>query len=126
MKLLKSPIDTPEKLCNARIIGVAEDSEPANVWVLSSGEEMKSVKLFPVLSTNSSQVATQWALQGLGIMLRSNWAVKNFIESGCLVRVLPEWAMHSDGYAYYAMHRLSRNARAFLTYLISEIKLKEL
>ena len=34
----------------------------------------------------------QWALEGKGIMLRSEWDVLPFLESGKLVQVLPEYA----------------------------------
>jgi DNA-binding transcriptional LysR family regulator len=38
------------------------------------------------LSSNSGEIVLQWALQGKGIMLRSEWDVQPFLASGELVR----------------------------------------
>ncbi len=45
------------------------------------------------LTTNSGELARDWCLQGHGIALRSQWDVASLLDSGALVRVLPEWAM---------------------------------
>lgn len=41
------------------------------VWELDNGQEKKSVKVAGHLSSNSGEIVLQWALQGKGIMLRS-------------------------------------------------------
>lgn len=38
------------------------------------------------LSSNSGEIVLQWALEGKGIMLRSEWDVLPFLESGKLVQ----------------------------------------
>ncbi len=48
------------------------------------------------LSSNSGEIVLQWALEGKGIMLRSEWDVLPFLESGKLVRVLPEYAQSAN------------------------------
>ena len=62
------------------------------IWELGNGQEKKSVKVSGHLSSNSGEIVLQWALEGKGIMLRSEWDVLPFLESGKLVRVLPEYA----------------------------------
>ena len=58
------------------------------IWELGNGQEKKSVKVSGHLSSNSGEIVLQWALEGKGIMLRSEWDVLPFLESGKLVRVL--------------------------------------
>lgn len=60
------------------------------IWELGNGQEKKSVKVSGHLSSNSGEIVLQWALEGKGIMLRSEWDVLPFLESGKLVQVLPE------------------------------------
>lgn len=71
------------------------------VWELDNGHEKKSVKVAGHLSSNSGEIVLQWALQGKGIMLRSEWDVQPFLLSGELVRVLPEYAQSANIWAVY-------------------------
>ncbi len=71
------------------------------IWELGNGQEKKSVKVSGHLSSNSGEIVLQWALEGKGIMLRSEWDVLPFLESGKLVRVLPEYAQSANIWAVY-------------------------
>ena len=71
------------------------------VWELDNGQEKKSVKVAGHLSSNSGEIVLQWALQGKGIMLRSEWDVQRFLASGELVRVLPDYAQSANIWAVY-------------------------
>jgi DNA-binding transcriptional LysR family regulator len=42
------------------------------------------------LSSNDGDVVTHWALEGRGVIMRSEWQVRAHIERGELVRVLPD------------------------------------
>lgn len=64
-------------------------------------QEKKSVKVSGHLSSNSGEIVLQWALEGKGIMLRSEWDVLPFLESGKLVQVLPEYAQSANIWAVY-------------------------
>lgn len=69
--------------------------------------------------TNSSEVARELVLSGVGIALRSLWDVGEHLASGALVRVLPELEGSAD-VGIYAVHprgRLSSGGRALLDYL---------
>ena len=57
------------------------------IWELGNGQEKKSVKVSGHLSSNSGEIVLQWALEGKGIMLRSEWDVLPFLESGKLVQI---------------------------------------
>lgn len=45
------------------------------------------------LASNDGTVITRWALDGLGIMVRSEWEAAPLISHGNLVRLLPEWRL---------------------------------
>lgn len=68
---------------------------------MGNGVEKKSVKVTGHLSSNSGEIVLQWALEGKGIMLRSEWDVQPFLTSGKLVRVLPEYAQSANIWAVY-------------------------
>jgi DNA-binding transcriptional LysR family regulator len=48
------------------------------------------LRIEPSLACNDGRVIKQWALDGHGIMLRSEWDVAGELRSGALCRVLPD------------------------------------
>lgn len=71
------------------------------VWELDNGQEKRSVKISGHLSSNSGEIVLRWALEGKGIMLRSQWDVQPFLERGELVPVLPEYGQSANIWAVY-------------------------
>lgn len=47
------------------------------------------VRVHGRLSSNDGDIVTDWALQGLGVIMRSEWQIQSHLQSGALVRVLP-------------------------------------
>ncbi len=99
----RSVVASPELLARAPAINQPEDLE-ALPWVAISTFYQRHIELFngesnqarrltiaPRLSTDSLYVARKTALTGLGAAVVSSWAVKEDIEAGRLVHVLPEW-----------------------------------
>ncbi len=84
------------------------------IWELGNGQEKKSVKVSGHLSSNSGEIVLQWALEGKGIMLRSEWDVLPFLESGKLVQVLPEYAQSANIWAVYRDKRILCAAPEYL------------
>lgn len=72
-------------------------------WRLVSGTRRASVERPSAVVTNSSEIVRELALTGVGIALRSLWDVGEALESGALVRVLPEWEGSAD-VGIYAVH----------------------
>ena len=68
------------------IVFVGQDT-----WRLRNEQEDKRIKVSGRLHTNSAEMATRAALDGLGIALRSLWDVTGDLEAGRLVHVLPEY-----------------------------------
>ncbi|HDS9358053.1 TPA: LysR family transcriptional regulator [Enterobacter chengduensis] len=99
----RSVVASPELLARAPAINGPEDLE-ALPWVAISTFYQRHIELFngesnqarrltisPRLSTDSLYVARKTALTGLGAAVVSSWAVKEDIQAGRLVHVLPEW-----------------------------------
>ena len=91
-------------------IVIKERDHPFGVWKLRSGAQERSVKVTGTLSSNHGEMALQWAIDGHGIVLRSQWDVATHIASGRLVQVLPEWLQPANIWAVYPQ-RLERSAK---------------
>ncbi len=74
-----------------------------NVWRLSGPEGMATVKITSNLRSNSGDVLHEAQLSGLGIAMRSTWAVSDELKSGRLKIVLPEYR-ETPGVAVYAVY----------------------
>lgn len=86
----------PTDLARYDCLCLRENDEDVIRWKFTQ-EGMKedrktvSVRIPSVLSSNDGSVITSWAVEGLGIVERSEWDVNALLASGRLVRVLPEW-----------------------------------
>ncbi|MET5020718.1 LysR substrate-binding domain-containing protein, partial [Burkholderia pseudomallei] len=65
------------------------------VWRFVRDGEAEGVKERAAPSSNDGDIVPGWALDGHGILLRSEWDLAKYLESGRLRRVLPEFALPS-------------------------------
>jgi len=109
----------PHDLTAHQCIVIRENFGAYNNWQLVSGTTQQTVKVAGRLAANHGEVAVDWALAGLGILLRSLWDVAAYLRAGDLARVLPEWSgVDADIYAVYLQRdHLSAKVRAFLDFL---------
>lgn len=104
-------------------ICIRQGDEAYGVWRLFSGRESErdaqAVKVRGNLTTNDGEIAVNWALDGHGILMRAEWDVERYLESGRLVRVLPGLRTpDADIYAVYPQrHQLSARIRTFVEFL---------
>lgn len=61
--------------------------------------------------TNDGAVARQWAENGMGLVLRSEWDAAEAVARGTLVRVLPGWLFDSAPVTLLVPSRKGRTAR---------------
>ena len=59
---------------------------------LAGDAQVKHVPVGGALSSNSGELVRDWCLAGHGIMLRSLWDIEDALQTGQLVRVLPDWS----------------------------------
>lgn len=100
---------SPGELIKHNCIGIRQGDEGYGLWRFSSGkgkakkEFTDSVKVRGNLTTNDGGIAVNWALEGLGIVLRAEWDVAQHLRSGRLVQVMKNYATpDADIYAVYA------------------------
>lgn len=82
----------PRDLHNHSCIVLRENDEIYGSWHFRSGTRQETVKVRGPLSTNDGEAALAWALDGHGIVLRSEWDVAPYLRSGRLRLLLADWA----------------------------------
>jgi len=113
----KAPADLGKHNC----IAIRQGDEGYGVWRLYAGRaaEGTAVKVRGNLTTNDGEIAVNWALDGHGILMRAQWDVERYLQSGRLVQVLPGYRTpDADIYAIYPhRHQLSARIRTFVDFL---------
>lgn len=110
---------TPQELARHNFISIRQADEAQGLLRLKSGRKAESVRLHGNLATNDGEVAVNWALNGLGIVLRAEWDVARYLRSGRLQQVLEAWdTPPADIYAIYpARHANLARVQAFVDHL---------
>lgn len=110
---------TPQDLARHNFISIRQADEAQGLLHLKSGRKSESVRLHGKLATNDGEVAVNWALNGLGIVLRAEWDVARYIKSGRLRQVLDSWdTPPADIHAVYPVrHAGVVRVQAFVEHL---------
>ena len=114
---------TPSELRRHNCISIRQGDVAYGLWRLFSGRETErdaeAVKVRGNLATNDGEIAVNWALDGHGILMRAEWDIERYLESGRLVQVLPSYRTpDADIYAVYPQrHQLSARIRTFVEFL---------
>lgn len=119
----------PGDLARHNCIGVHEGDEAYGIWRLTQARGRghasvtKTVKTHGGLVTNDGEIAVGWALDGYGIVMRSEWEVAHPLREGRLVEVLPAYRPPDvDIYAVYPQrHQLSARVRAFVEFMVGAL-----
>ena len=113
----------PHDLAQHNCIGIRQGEEAYGVWRLSSGRgrhaASESVKIRGNLTTNDGEIAVNWALDGHGILMRAEWDIERYLQSGRLVQVLPQYyTPDADIHAVYPQHhQMAARVRAFVDFV---------
>jgi len=86
-------------------------------WRLEGPDGAINVDGASTVRTNSSEVARELTIAGLGIALRSTWDIGQALRDGSLVRILPDYSGATDVAIYAVQLRGTAdapNARAFV------------
>lgn len=111
---------TPDDLARHNCIIHRQNDEAWGIWRLGRGRREVSVKVRGALSSNDGDVALGWALDGHGILLRSEWDLAKYLASGRLQVVLPDYTPPpADLFVFYASRKqLPAKARVFIDFLV--------
>ncbi|HCQ46158.1 MAG TPA: LysR family transcriptional regulator [Achromobacter sp.] len=110
---------TPGDLQRHRCIVVRENDVAYGTWRLQAGQRAETVKVRGPVSSNDGQSALEWALDGHGIVMRSEWETAAYLRDGRLREVLADWRTPpADIHALYP-ERLNLPAKtvAFVDFL---------
>lgn len=107
----------PRDLLNHKCLGYKHFEQ--HVWHLNYGKRHESIEIKPCLSANEATVLLHAAKSGMGVTLQPTYLVSSEIESGSLVRVLPDWQPSKlKIYALYSSRKyLSRAVRAYIDFI---------
>ncbi|MGO4277971.1 LysR family transcriptional regulator [Cupriavidus sp. RAF20_2] len=116
----KSPAD----LAHHRCIVHRQNDDAYGVWRLEHDGRQETVKVDGALSSNDGDIVLGWALDGHGILIRSEWDLAKYLESGRLRVVLPDDKIPSaDLFVYYSQRRnQTARARAFIDFLVEQFQ----
>lgn len=109
----------PADLAAHRCILHRQNDESHGIWRLTRNRRTDTVKVGGSLSSNDGDVVLGWALDGHGILARSEWDLAKYLETGRLQVVLPEYKLPAaDLFVYYPSreHQAAR-VRAFIDFL---------
>ncbi|PWK83574.1 DNA-binding transcriptional LysR family regulator [Lentzea atacamensis] len=79
-----------EDLARHDCIVLRENEGDFALWHFGDASNPRQVRVRGRLSSNDGDVVTDWALQGHGVIMRSEWQIRSHLKSGALVRVLPD------------------------------------
>ncbi|ATQ86303.1 hypothetical protein B8W92_11065 [Moraxella osloensis] len=98
------------ELASHHCLVIQERNQAIGNWLLTNGSEQINVPVSYQYTTNSGNIALDWALQGKGVLLRSQWHVQPYLTSEQLVQLLPEWYQPADIWAVFTQ-RPSNSAK---------------
>ena len=120
----RPPVREPEDLSRCKGILIrSPQTGRIRSWQLTSVErECRPLVLKPGMTMSDSEAACRASAQGLGIALVSMPMAVPFLDSGEVVRVLPDWYVDDGNISiYYAEHKLlPGKTRAFVDFIIEQ------
>lgn len=107
-------------LAQHRCIIHRQNDEAYGIWRFTRNQQNEVMKVQGALSSNDGDIVLGWALDGHGILIRSEWDLAKYLESGRLKVILPEFNLPSaDLFVYYANRcNQTARARAFIDFLV--------
>ncbi|QYM92005.1 LysR family transcriptional regulator [Dickeya zeae] len=90
-----------------------EDRADASLWgfVRRDGSETNTVRIRPAFTSNDGEVVRHWAVAGLCLIQRSEWAVADDLNAGRLVEVMSQWSLPNADVVALLGPRAGRAAR---------------
>jgi DNA-binding transcriptional LysR family regulator len=109
----------PHDLTRHACIVLRENDSAYGTWHFSRGKRAETIKVDGALSSNDGSVVLQWALEGRGIVVRSQWEIQGHLERGKLVPLLEDWALPNANIhaVYLERNQLSVKLRTFVDFL---------
>ncbi len=109
----------PDDLAQHNCLIVRQDDVAYGQWHFTKARKTQSVKVRGNLSSNDGGAVLTWALEGHGIIMRSEWDAAPFVKDGQLEILLDDYELPpADIYAVYPQKRnLPAKVRVFVDFL---------
>jgi len=109
----------PNDLTQHNCLIVRQDDVAYGQWHFTKARKAQSVKVRGTLSSNDGAAVLTWALQGHGVIMRSEWDAAPFVRSSQLEVLLDDYALPpADIYAVYPQKQnLAAKVRVFVDFL---------
>lgn len=119
----RDPPTSLDDLATHDCIVIRETDIDYAIWRFGADADETAVKVPGALISNDGDVATQWCIDGYGLLMRSLWRIEPMLRDGSLIQVLSDVPTPSASiYAVYAStQNLSRRAKAAIDYLGREL-----
>jgi DNA-binding transcriptional LysR family regulator len=120
----RSPADLAGHAC----ICIRENDEDVTLWHLrpaaAGTRKGETLRVQPAFVTNDGSVARQWAEDGLGLVLRSQWDAAAAVAAGRLKRVMANWHFGAAPVVLLVPTRKGRSPRtqAFVRFLVEALR----
>lgn len=113
----------PSDLARHRCIIHRQNNDGGGIWRLTRSRRTETVKVNGALSSNDGDVVLGWALDGHGILLRSEWDLAKYLQTGRLQTLLPDFKLvPADLFAYYpSRQNMPARVRTFIDFLVTAL-----
>ncbi|GAB2191651.1 LysR family transcriptional regulator [Sessilibacter sp. MAH1] len=110
----------PTELVEHELIGFTKTTD--TLLTFFNHDRLVEVKPLSMISMNSGYALLSAAKSGLGIIIQPEMLLKNDLESGALVRILPDWHLGERQLSmiYYRHKNMTPKVRNFLDFSIKE------
>jgi len=117
---------SPDDLRSHSCIVLRENDTAYGTWHFTKGKRHDLVKVHGAMSSNDGEATLRWAVDGHGILVRSEWDVQPYLDTKALARVLADWSLPTaDIYAIYPERlNLSAKVRVFVEFLEQHLKVR--
>ena len=116
-------IKKPEDLTQHRILSLADDHLDQQIILHNKENQQEKVKVNPVIMASNLLMLANLASQNCGVALLPYTIASEYVRTGELVRILPDWkAPHGIFHAVYPSRRGQLPAvRVFIDYLVEQL-----
>lgn len=113
----------PRDLADHRCIGIRLGNDQLYKWEFERGDETVEIATPGPATVDESHAAIGFGRAGVGIIYGAEPVFSADLQSGALVRVLPEWSSMGEGFhVYYSGRRQVPTALRLLIDLIREVR----
>ena len=116
-------IKQPEDLSNHQFLSMADEHLDQNIVVYHQDNTSKKIKINPTVLGSDLNMLAKLAISNCGVVLLPDTIVQEYVDSGELIHILPEWkAPHGIFHLVYPSRRgLLPAVRIFIDYLVEKL-----